>query len=257
MDLIWAVRRIAFRHAVERPKIQRPPKHPIYPDRYRPGDPSDNMKKRRKRRREASTSHPNTGTSDNPIYLDDDVEAVQNGSTAKRQKVEVGQIGSHIVELPSKPRPLNPAHPSKFQSSSDTRQDRGRPKGKDTIYMPSPKSLNLPPPRPPSIGPIFNNNRPLINTEPRDTTIHQLRKVSNTFKDNIDAIIECGNVMKTLYNSDDRLADNLVFKELEVLKARFDGCGLESENGMATVQRIIALLDERKENVNVATLVVR
>lgn len=252
MDLIWAVRRIGFRHAVKDPEIRRPPKHPVYPDHYRPGDPSDNTKKKRKRRRGQDAHNPSSGTADNPIYLDEDIEAARNEATAlssaKRQKVKVGQMGSHKVTLPERSRPLNPVHPTKFQTSSIGRQDRGRPRVNKTIYMPSPRSLNLPPPRPSSVAPIFKNLRPLIE-QSRDNTILQLQKVGNTFRDNIDAVMECGNVMKTLYNGDNRLADNVVYKELEALKAKFDGCVSDAEAGMGTVQRIIALLDEKKENV--------
>lgn len=253
MDLIWAVRRIAFRHAVEQPKIQRPPKHPVYPDRYRPGDPSDNTMRPRKRGREHEAQVPGKGTCDNPIEIgNDDLEAGEGGTTAnssaKRLKVAVGQIGRHKVEVPSTAKVLNPVHPTKFQTSSNARHERGRTDARKTTYMPSPGSLNLPPPRPSSVGPIFNTIQPLVPNS-RDRTVVELRKVGNTLKDNIDAVIECSRVMKAMYERDDRLGNDIIYKELGSLKETFDSCLGDAEAGIVTIKKVISLLEDNKDHV--------
>ena len=59
MDLIWAVRRIAYCGGTQYGSKQRPPPppHPIYPDKYRPGDPwLDNTKNPKKRTRDVSVA---------------------------------------------------------------------------------------------------------------------------------------------------------------------------------------------------------
>ncbi|KAF7510110.1 hypothetical protein GJ744_007009 [Endocarpon pusillum] len=256
MDLIWAVRRIAFRHAVERPRIQRPPKHPIYPDRYRPGDPSDNTMRPRKRGREPEAQVPGKGTRDNPIEIaNDNLEAGEGGTTAnssaKRLKVAVGQIGRigrHQVELPSRAKVLNPVHPTKFQGSSNARHERGRAYARKTSYMPCPGPLDLPPPRPSSVGPIFNTARPLVPGS-RDRTVVGLRKVGNTLQDNIDAVIECSRVMKAMYERDDRLGNDIIYKELGSLKETFDSCLGDAEVGIVTINKVIGLLEDNKDHV--------
>ncbi len=253
MDLIWAVRRIAFRHAVERPKIQRPPKHPLYPDRYRPGDRSDNTMKPRKREREHETQIPSKGTCDNPIEVgNDDLEAGEGGtaanSSAKRLKVAVGQIGRHKEEMPTRPKVLNPVHPTRFQNSPDTRHERGRTNARTTTYMPSPGSLNLPPPRPSSVAPIFNTAGSIV-PNPRDKTVGELRKVGNTLKDNIDAVLECSRVMKAMYERDDRLGNDIIYKELGRLKETFDSCLRDAEVGIHSIQKVVILLEDNKDHV--------
>jgi hypothetical protein len=253
MDLIWAVRRIAFRHAVERPIIQRPPKNPIYPDRYRPGNASDNTNKTRKRGRGPKRQVTSNGTSDDPIDIEGD-ELGRDGSgtaansSAKRLKVPAGVLGNYKVELPTRPKSLNPVHPAKFQTSFNKRQPHGRPATTTTTYMPSARTLNLPPPRPPSTGPVSNSPQPLA-ARPRDRTMVQLQKVGNTLQDNIDAVAECGNVMKAMYYKDDRLGDDIVYKELERLKAKFDGCLSDADVGIKTVEKIITLLEDNKEDL--------
>ena len=51
-----------------------------------------------------------------------------------------------------------------------------------------------------------------------------MQKVGNTMKDNMDAVVNCANVMKTLYEDDDRLSQDIVYKELGALKGNFDCC---------------------------------
>lgn len=254
MDLIWSVRRIAFRHAVERPKIQRPPKHPIYPDRYRPSDPSDNTNRLRKRAREPEGRGTDTGTAPNPIDVDgDDMEGNGGGaaanSSAKRMKVTIRQICRHKVEPPTAPKILHPVYPAKLARFFNNHQDRGRTTACRTTYMPSPRSLNPPPPRPSSVRPIFNHPRPLVVPKPRDMTVVELQRIGNILKDNMEAVVECGNVMKTMYNRDDRLGDDIVYQELEQLKGKFDGCVANAEVGIKTVQKIITLIENSKDEV--------
>lgn len=254
MDLIWAVRRIAFRHAVERLKIQRPPKHPLYPDRYRPRDPSDNTMRLRKRAREQEAQGTGIGSSDNPIDLDRDEFGPNEGgnaanSSAKRLKVAEGQIGRHQVEMPDRPQRLNPVHPTKFPNPANSRQERGRAAARTTTtFMPPARLLNLPPPRPSPVGPIFNTPRPLV-AESRDRTVVELRKVGNTLKDNMDAILECSRVMKAMYETDERLSVDIIYKELGTLKGTFDNCLGDAEVGIKTIRKIISFMEDNKDDV--------
>jgi len=253
MDLIWSVRRIAFRHAVARPKIQRPPYHPVYPDRYRPGDASDNTSKARKRGREPEEDATGAGTVEHPINVDDDDLEVSGvgtaaNSSAKRLKVAAGRIGRHKVELPVRLKLLNPVHPTKFHNSSNNRQERGHNTQRTNIYTPSPRFMNLPPPRPSSVAPFINSPRPLL-AKPPGRSVIEMRKVGNILKDNIDAVMECCNMMKAMYSRDNRLGVDDVYKELEHLKESFDGCLSETRAGVKTVEKIIGFLEDDKEHV--------
>ena len=258
MDLIWSVRRIAFRHAVERPKVQRPPKHPIYPDRYRPGDSSDNTNRPRKRGREQEAPRTGIGTSSNPIDLDAADLQVNDGGTAanssaKRIKVDAGQIGRHKVELPERPKVLNPVHPTKFPNSSNGRQERGRATARTTPFIPPPRSQNLLPPRPSSDEPVFNSAGPLV-AKPREITVVELQKVGNTLKDNVDAVLECSKVMEEMYSRDERLGVDTIYKELVRLKNTFDSYLGESEVGIKTVKKIVGLLEDDTDRVMTAAV---
>jgi hypothetical protein len=251
MDLIWAVRRIAFRHAVESPKIKRPPKHPVYPDRYRPGDPSDNTNKPRKRAREVERQHTGTGESHDPIDLDGDAsgEGAAANSSAKRQKVAVGQIGRHKVELPDRSKHLNPVHPTKFPNSFANRQDRRfGATAATTNFSAFSRIIDLPTPLPVSTMPVFHPPRSLIQT-PAEKTASDLRKVKNTLSDNVDAVLECARVMREMYNRDDRLANDAIYEDLKHLRERFDGCRKEAEEGIGHVQKILGWLVDSKEGI--------
>jgi hypothetical protein len=254
MDLIWAVRRIGFRHAVEKPNLRRPPKHPVYPDHYRPGDPSDNTMRRRKRGRKSKAQSTGIGSSHNPIDLEgDDFNSNEGGnaanSSAKRLKVAAGQVGRHEAGIPTRPKLLNPVHSSRFPNLSNRRQERGRPATKaTTIYMPPARLQDFPPPRPTSVGPVFNNPRPLV-AEPRDQTVIELRRVENTLKDNIEAIDECSRVMREMYERDDRLGVDMVYAELGRLKGSFDKCLGEAEEGTKTIRTIVGLIEDNKDDI--------
>ena len=254
MDLIWAVRRIGFRHAVEKPQIQRPPKHPVYPDHYRPGDPSDNTKKPRKRRRRLKAQSTGIGSSNNPIDLEgDEFNSNEGGnaanSSAKRLKVAGGQIGRNEVEIPTRPRVFNPVHPSKFPNLRNRRQERERTSAKTTtIYMPPARLQDFPPPRPSSVGPIFHNPQPLV-AEPRDRTVVELRKVEKTLEENMEAIDECSRVMKEMYERDDRLGADMVYKELGNLRGSFDKCLGEAEEGIKTIRTVVGMIEDNKDDV--------
>lgn len=253
MDLIWAVRRIAFRHAVEHPAIKRPPRHPVYPDRYRPGDPSDNTQRPKKRGREMEKSDIRTGTAADPIELDEEsMERNESGtaanSSAKRLKIIAGQIGRHKVELPRRPKVLNPVHPARFPNVASKGQGRGRQAARRIVYMPPAHSLNLPPPRPSSVGPVFDNPRPLV-ANPRDRTVQQLQRVNNILKENVEGVVECGMVMMSVYDNDDRLGGDIIYTELEMLKAKLDSCLTDGECGIQTVERIVSLIEDNKDRV--------
>jgi hypothetical protein len=120
-NLIWAVKRIALRRYSRSGELRpRPPKHPVYPDRYRPSGLGDNTEKKRKRVRATSDTNrlipvkPNTvtaivnksGTREEPILLDSDDEkpreAVQNQS--KRPRLAVPK------QEPVQPPPATSSH---------------------------------------------------------------------------------------------------------------------------------------------------
>jgi hypothetical protein len=114
--------------------------------------------------------------------------------------------------------------------------------------MPSPRSPDFPAPRPSSVGPIFDSPRLLV-ANPRNRTVLELEKVGNTLKDNVEAVVECGRVMKAMYNRDERLCDDLIYKELEYLKGKFDTCLSDAELGVKTVEKIISLIEDNKDHV--------
>ena len=77
----------------------------------------------------------------------------------------------------------------------------------------------------------------------------ELHSVGNTLKENIDAVVECANVMKRVYDRDDRLCDSSVYKELETVKGNFDSCLVNAQGGIKAVEKIISLLEDNKENI--------
>ena len=86
-------------------------------------------------------------------------------------------------------------------------------------------------------------------TKPHDRTMIELQKVTNTLKDNINAMKKCANVMKDVYDHDDRLSKSVVYNELETVKGKFDSCVYDTEAGIKAVKKIIILLEDSKENV--------
>lgn len=243
MDLIWSVRRITFRHGVERPTINRPPRHPIYPDRFRPGNGSDKTQTVGKRGRVLEKPRMGSGTHDDPIDVDDEEWETNGGGTAakrpvKRLKVVAEHFNPHRAELPLRPKILNPVYLWKTSTTSSK-----------TTYPPSPRSRNLPS-RAPSVRPIVDEPRALL-AAPLDMTIVELQKVGNTLKDNVDAVVKCGKTMKALYDRDDRLGDEVIYKELEGLKNIFDNCFRDAKVGMTTVQKVIGFLEGNEDRVSI------
>lgn len=76
----------------------------------------------------------------------------------------------------------------------------------------------------------------------------KLQQVGKTLKDNIDAIVECANLMKSMYEEDERLGQDILYRELEVMKGNFDSCLGAADDGARTVEKIISLLEDNKEN---------
>jgi hypothetical protein len=254
LDLIWSVRRVAFNHGVTKPSLPPPPKHPIYPDRYRPGAQGNSSKKSLKRAREAEAqAH---GTSSNPIDLDVDNSENENQflipTATKRQKTAIGLKARSVTTTAASGAP-NPVHPSRFPNS---RLNTIKTEGKENIppprttYMPSPRSLNPPPPRdspsarklhPLALVPahsgrqrrLFCPRYPLQTFNQQQETFYELRRVSHTLSDNLDAVNNCQRVMKNLYDADSEIRHHDVFDLL--LKLRDDM--QDSENGILKALR--------------------
>lgn len=249
MDLIWAVRRIAFRHAVEVPRIQRPPKHPIYPDHYRPGHPSDNTKRARNHARKPIKQGKSIAKSGAATHSDGDEDERSGArSTVKLSATKTnscpGQIGRHQVELPNRPKSLTQTHRRAVPTSLAREGDRAA--GTTTHQGPA-KSPNLPP-RGPSQAQavsILNSFSRISVTSPQDATISQLHTVSNTFRDNIDAVVECISLMRTMYSKDKRLAEDTIYRELEQLKKSFDSCITDAESGTKSIDNVILVLSRK------------
>jgi hypothetical protein len=182
----------------------------------------------RKRAREAEAEGQTHGTSSNPIDLDNDGSDTENKSLiaagSKRRRSAFG-----LTANPTGPRttsgPLDPVHLSGFPIS---RLTTIKVEGKENIpptrstYKPSAHSLNLPQPRHSPSAPQFrslalvaaNSYRQLRPFQPRyplktlnrqEETLYELRCVSQTLSDNLDAMKQCQRVMKTLYDADDKI----------------------------------------------------
>jgi hypothetical protein len=263
LDLIWSVRRVAFSHGVTKPSLPPPPKHPIYPDRHRPGAKGNESKNSRKRTRDAEAKA--DGTSSNPIDLDADGSENEAKSLVptgpKRQKTAFG-----LVVNPTTTRSAigaaNPVHPSRFPNS---RLNTIKAEGKENIpptrttYMPSPRSLNLPPPRDSPPAPQFhplalapaNSGRQLDPFRPRyplqafnrqQETLYELRRVSQTLSDNLDAMRQCQRVMKALYDADDQIRHPDVFDLLVKLRNDMEDSEKGNSKALGDVDRVLAFL---------------
>jgi hypothetical protein len=257
LDLIWSVRRIAFNHGVTKPRLHPPPKHPIYPDRYRPGAEGKQCKNTCKRARETEAQA--QGTASNPIDLDanssDHQESSLSRAGPKRQRTAFG-LTKHAIG------PLNPIYPSRFTTS------RLRPfkaEGKENVPttstrdMPSTRPLNHPqargnplalPPRPLALVPSTSIRPPepfrprshvqVFNQEQQ--TFYELRRVSQTLADALDSTRKCQRVMKTLYDTDDQIRHPDVFDLLVELRNEMEDSEKGNVNALRDVDHIIAFL---------------
>lgn len=242
LDLIWSVRRVALTHGVTKKSLPPPPKPPIYPDRHRLGAQGRKADKSRKRAREAEAqAH---GTLPNPIDLD--VDPIDNEyksvgpAGAKRQKV-TSNLARNSTATRAPSGPANPIHQSRFPNS---RINNFKPEGKEnnpltrTIYMPSPNSLNLPPPRESPtaqhfqrlvLAPASSSHQPLtIQASNQQDTLHSLGRVSRTLSDNLNAINDCKRTMKSLYDTDESIRHHAIFDLLVKLNDDMQ----DSENGV-------------------------
>ena len=206
------------------------------------------------------------GTSSHPIDLDtDDTEnwnSPLNPAGPKRQKTRTGLILNPTARKPAC-GPLNPVHPSRFPNQRlCTIKAEGKenvPPGR-TTFMPSSRSLNLPPPRnSPSAQKLFplallraNSGRQLERVRPRNPiqgfngqqeTLCELHRVGKTLSDNLDTTRECQRIMKTLYDADDQVRHPDVFEMLVKLRNDME----ESEKGnlkaLGDVDHIIGFLN--------------
>jgi hypothetical protein len=291
MDLIWAVRRIAFRHGVQSPIIWRPPKHAIYPDRYRPT-------KLRQRTRRPSHRRDNanyTACLGDPRLAGCDKigrDEHQKSTTPpfKRLKIGTEGIGPNQVELPPRSEDSSKIHPERLRlvstlsqlnfptpheapHGSCANQDQAVPR-LEQVELPSrPKDFsNIHPdrlqvfstmhhdqktthtvittPLPDQLGrsntPSTQSSTTTTTTtstqQSPDSTIVNLKTVSNTLHDNAEAVVKCMSVMRDLYGQDERLARESIHQELRQLRVIFDNCMRDAAAGWRNVENVIVHL---------------
>lgn len=254
---------MAFNHGVTNPRLHPPPKHPIYPDRYRPGAEGKQCQNTCKRARETEAQA--QGTASNPIDLDANSSDHQESSPIpagpKRQRTTFGLIPDptatkHAIG------PLNPIHPSRFTNSRlRTFQAEGKENVRTTSTrdIPSTRPLSHPQargnplalqPRPLALVPFTSIRQPepfrprshvqVFNQEQQ--TVYELRRVSQTLADNLDSTRKCQLVMKTLYDIDDRIRHPDVFDLLVELRNEMEDSEKSNVNALRDVDHIIAFL---------------
>lgn len=217
LDLIWSVRRIAFSHGVGKPIGQRPPKHPIYPDRYRPSGSGDNTERPRKRLRETDAIL--CGTPSNPIDLE--AEDVLNVSKPeKRQKLEAAD--RRLRKVTSAPQTVNPTNFAMFEKQNYL-PHRLAALGSSKVLVQG--ELHR--------IPAFSQER---------DTFTQLRRVSRTLQENINATIECQRVMKNMYEADEQVRNASIFPTLLRLRDDMQESEKGAEKGLGDVAEIIDYL---------------
>ena len=191
------------------------------------------MDKSRKRAREVEAqAH---GMLPYPIDLDVDPIGSEYKSVdpagAKRQKV-TSNLARNSTATRAPSGPANLVHPSHFPSS---RINNFKPKGKEnnpptrTIYMPSPNSLNLPPPRESPTAPHFQHLvlAPASSSHQRLTipasnqqqdTLYSLGRISRVLSHNLNAINDYQRTMKSLYDTNESIRHHTIFDLLVKLK---------------------------------------
>ena len=251
-ELIWSVRRVACRYSGGGIRLVRPPLHPIYPDRYRPYDPSDNTNKKRKRWKALEVESPVMEIADDLLkFGPEDTQDRQSmcplNSPARDPEAAMNSEAHYSIELklPERPknsiRPFLPEGQEATSISPCTEVSNGALSS--TVCEPlAPRPRDLLSPTPVAMGPGFGGFATIGPPAPQDATIKRLDQVRASLRENISALLSCSNAMKLTYDTDDRLCEDAIYPELAVLKKTFD-CGIrDAENGIKAVDRVIKSL---------------
>ncbi len=208
-----------------RPALEPPSKGAIYPDKYRPRAPHESRnaaKKRWKRKREAEALA--LGTSSNPINLDADdaAEAASGPTETKRQKIAADQSGRPTIKLELR-GPCNPVHASRFPNTRLS--DRNKE--------------NIPPPPSTTIENIALAPKAIVTASSRPSdTLTQLDLVRRTLQPTLTSIHTCQHIMKDLYDADEELRAEEIFRDLVKLRDDMHACEMGAENGVRDLGRI-------------------
>lgn len=252
MDLIWSVRRVTFGHGLQKPREAPPPKHPIYPDKYRPGSKTDNTKKPGKRARELEFHQPRKlvpvlGTSKNPIELDTECSEIKNETdlhtSNKRRKIHAGQSVRSAKAMVRGAR--DPVHPDRLSNLrlADVGKENIPPppttqaslRRSQTVFAPSPSARALLP---------FQ----LLQTPTRNQkTLTELDTVSQTLKENISAVTKCQQAMKVLYDVDEDIRNERIFPELMKLRDAMHACETGAAQGINHLSEIADFLTKLRD----------
>ena len=270
LDLIWAVRRVAFGHGVAKPSNQRPPKHPDYPDRFRPCESQkDSYQKRekpsQKRRRAPETQNINKGTASDPVDLDKDIDSLKKEQNSppwhKRRKISYGDLCYKPAPAPGD---LAAIKHSVFPNSrirapsyrlKQPRKWQGRSTQRSSIstaaprpHLPTLQSSLSPPPFIAGSYQAFAFGRSIEKTTIQEQqALPDLRHVKKSLGQNADAVVDCLDIMKDLFDTNSELRKDGVMDALIKLKDDMMTCRAGAAAAMEDVDEIVDFVHCRKK----------
>ena len=259
-DLIWAARRVTTGTplASNRPP---PPRHPIYPDRYRPSGVGDNTKRKRKPLEIKAPPGPKDSVKlqfhpiqplmrkrpvkkvneDNLIDLTSDTETEMDltqtaNSMAKRQKLARSQTSQNVAPTTSMPetRQIGSA-PNKCVPTGANLIPLGTGNQSNTSFGNALPARPAPTAQVPTKEVDISKQLLLVKTKLQDA-----RKNMNT----------CQATMKALFDKHYQcFDDDKVMISLQKLSNHMNGVFDNGRDGAVEVDKVVEWLTERKDNI--------
>ena len=279
LELIWAVKRVALRRFRGSNLPQPPPpKHPIYPDRFRPSGVGDNTA--RKRKRIASDSKDNLsrltppsfnpvpsldqkgGTKEDPIALDSENETVQPRAPAKlsakrQKKLKANHANNRLTNV----NKFANKYPPRNSGAAGQFNVRGaQTSGSNRLPLRKPNRL---------LNPVASRYSPIVRSEiarpdnsflsyarpsgaiaslrPEDKIITQLERVKAQLSDARNTMSYCQEDMKALFERHrDTLNNSDMMIILRSLANDMNKSWEGAKAGMTNVDGAIGWLNEDK-----------
>ncbi|KAK4943547.1 hypothetical protein LTR10_016841 [Elasticomyces elasticus] len=250
-NLIWAVKRVALHSGVNRFGHHPPPRHPIYPDRYRPSGVRDNTKKKKKNKALAIKPPPNHTVELKFHPVEPLMRKRPHDTIAEENLIDLttSSEDGNTTDIKS-----SPTGAAKRQKTSDDTTVKAFPNAaQDTVNTLARRVNSVKQPQKAAVKTVRPPPANIVRPPPatvEDEIAKQLLLVKTKLDDARKSMNTCQATMKSLFDvyyekfDDDQLMVSLQ-KLSNLMNKVFDG----SKDGAVEVERVIESFGEKKSGI--------
>ncbi|KAI1629206.1 hypothetical protein EDD37DRAFT_671023 [Exophiala viscosa] len=241
--LIWAVKRVALHSGVNRFGHRPPPRHPIYPDRYRPSGIGDNTNKKRKKKAIAIKPPPNHTVELKFHPVEPLMRKRPHDTIAEENLIDLttSSDDGNTTDIKSSPNTT-----AKRQKTSDNTTLKAFPNAAQaTIHALSKRVNSVKPPQ----KAVPRTVRPPPATV-EDEIVKQLSLVKTKLDDARKSMNTCQATMKSLFDVHyEKFDDDQIMVGFQKLSNLMNKVFDASKDGAAEVEKVIECFREKKAGI--------